>query len=257
MIETKEVSRNEKLQKVSDAVANAYTPEQIGVIQQNIAKGTNVSELAYFLNVCKSIELNPFNKEVWCYKDNRGNLLIFAGRDGFLARAQSNPLFNGIRSIEVRENDEFEMDLINNRITHNIVAKSDEERGAIKCGIAVVFRKDGEPTIEVADFDTYNKGFSAWKTHPAEMIKKVAETHALKKAFGISGVQSEYDYDVKGNVAQPINFDATPKLEDIENLYIEVQETLTTDEQQSIDRIIANREENHYNKVYSLLKSKA
>jgi hypothetical protein len=37
------------------------------------------------------------------------------------------------------------------------------------------------------------------------MIKKVAETHALKKAFGISGVQSMYDFEVHENVAKPIN----------------------------------------------------
>ena len=42
------------------------------------------------------------------------------------------------------------------------------------------------------------------ETHKAAMIKKCAETNALKKVFGISGVQSEYDYDIKNDVAVPL-----------------------------------------------------
>ena len=100
-------------EKVSDITG--YKPNEIAVIQQNVAKGTSATELAYFLNVCKTMTLNPFNKEVWCYKDKRGNLLIFAGRDGFLSKAQQNPLFNGIRSSEVRENDKWFVDIANNK----------------------------------------------------------------------------------------------------------------------------------------------
>jgi len=186
------------------AELTGYEKNQVAVIQQNVAKGTTASELAYFLNVCQTMELNPFNKEVWCYKDGKGNLLIFAGRDGFLSKAQKNPAFNGIRSSEIRENDEWELDIPNAQITHKITGKQ-AERGAIVGAYAMIFRKGGEPTIEWAEFDTYNKRYSAWKSHPAEMIKKVAEAHALKKAFGISGIQSEYDWDVKNGVAKPIH----------------------------------------------------
>ena len=188
--------------KVGDM--SGYSPNEVAVIQQNVAKGTTGTELAYFLNVCKTMKMNPFNKEVWCYKDNRGNLLIFAGRDGFLSKAQQNPLYNGLRSCEVRENDDWSIDVANGKIKHEIT-KSQKERGQIIGAYCIVFRKEGEPTIEFSDFETYNKGFSAWKTHPAEMIKKVAESHALKKAFGISGIQSEYDFNVNNGVVSPIN----------------------------------------------------
>ncbi|SED09440.1 phage recombination protein Bet [Tenacibaculum sp. MAR_2009_124] len=188
------------------SIANTfgYSPSEIAVIQKSVAKNTTKVELAYFINVCKTMELNPFNKEVWCYKDKKGNLLIFAGRDGFLSKAQKNPLFNGIRSAEVREKDEWAIDIPNGSIKHKIT-KPLKERGQIILGYSFVFRKGGEPTIEFADFETYNKGYNTWKTHPAEMIKKVAETHALKKAFGISGIQSEYEFNVKNNVATPNN----------------------------------------------------
>ncbi len=188
----------------SVALAFGFSKEEVAVIQHSVAKKTTKVELAYFLNVCKTMELNPFNKEVWCYKDNKGNLLIFAGRDGFLSKAQRNPLFNGIRSCEVREKDDWKIDIANGKIEHSIT-KSKKDRGEIIGAYCLVFRKNGEPTIEWSDFSTYNKGYNTWKSHPAEMIKKVSETHALKKAFGISGIQSEYEFNVDNGVATPIN----------------------------------------------------
>jgi phage recombination protein Bet len=186
-----------------------WSEGEIATIQHTVAKGTSKIELAYFLSLAKSVGLNPFNKEIWCYKDKVGNLLIFSGRDGFLKKAQQNPAFNGLRSSEVCENDDFALD-IPNAIVHHSIKMGD--RGKIVGGYSLVFRKDGEPTVEWADFATYNKGYNTWKTHPAEMIKKVAECHALKKAFGITGVQSEYDYDTKNNTYGAIG--TLPKLPD-------------------------------------------
>lgn len=186
-----------------------WSEGEIATIQHTVAKGTNKLELAYFLSLAKSVGLNPFNKEIWCYKDGKGNLLIFSGRDGFLKKAQQNEAYNGLRSSEVCENDEFALD-IPNAIVHHSIKIAD--RGKIVGGYSIVFRKDGEATVEWADFKTYDKGYNAWKTHPAEMIKKVAECHALKKAFGITGVQSEYDYDAKNNTYGAV--EKLPKLPD-------------------------------------------
>lgn len=185
------------------APTTTLTSEQVAIVSNTVAKGTSPLELAYFLNVCESVGLNPFLKEIWCYKDNKNNLLIFTGRDGFLKKAQENPYFNGIRSSEIRENDEFSIDIANNEIRHAIT-KWDDERGPIKGAYAIVFRKNGEPTITIADFKRYNKGYNTWKTHPEAMIKKVAETNALKLAFGISGLQSEHEFVVQNGVVTPI-----------------------------------------------------
>jgi len=195
----------DKISKVS-----GFSPEEVAIVKANIAKGVNDSELAYFLSVCKTVGLNPFIKQIWCYKDNKGNLLVFAGRDGFLAKAQINPAFAGIRSSEVCENDEFSMDIANNIIKHTFGLA---ERGKIIGGYALAFRQKGEPTIEWAEFKRYYRGIrkdgskiltSPWNNTPEEMIKKVAETHALKKAFGISGIQSAYDFDIVDNIAIPL-----------------------------------------------------
>lgn len=189
----------ERYQKVSEITG--YEPNQVAVVADQIAKGASAYELAYFLNVCKDMELSPFKKEIWAYKDNKGNLVIFAGRDGLLSKAQKNPMFNGIRSSEVRENDSITIDIPNGKIEHTFTPGID--RGEIIGAYCIVFRKGGEPSIEWVDFSAYNKGYSTWKSDPVAMIKKVAESHALKKAFGISGIQLESDYDISGDVAHP------------------------------------------------------
>jgi hypothetical protein len=193
------------MQKIGDMTG--FTSDEVAVIKNTVAKGTTDLELAYFLNVSKSVGLSPFNKEVWCYKDGKGNLLVFAGRDGFLKKGQQDARWNGIVSSEVCMNDIFEMDIPNGMITHKPNFK---DRGAIIGAYCYIKPKNCDTaTIEWAEFKTYDKGYSVWKADPAAMIKKVAETHCLKKAFGISGIQAEYDFDVKqvgGNaVVVPIN----------------------------------------------------
>jgi len=209
-----------------------WSPEEVAVIKATVAKNTTDSELAFFLSVAKSLGLNPFNKEVWCYKDHQNNLLVFTGRDGYLAQAQKSPFYNGLRSSEVCKNDVFTMDIFNNKITHEFGIA---ERGEIVGGYSVVFRKDGEPTIEYADFKVYYKGkkrsgdliySSPWNTTPAEMIKKVAEAHALKKAFGISGVQSVYDYDIDADKGTAIPIDHQIAAEPVDELTDRIVEKL-------------------------------
>ena len=192
-----------RMDKIAQSLGGTYTADQVKVIKHTVAKGTTDAELALFLYTAKEAGLSALQKEVWCYKDKQGNLLTFAGRDGFLARAQKNPAYNGLRSVEVCENDEITLNIPMGIVNHIINPK--KPRGKIIGAYCFVFRKDGEPTIEWVEFDVYNKGWNAWKSHPAEMIKKVAESHALKKACGISGIQSEFDFDVDElGVAKPI-----------------------------------------------------
>lgn len=190
-----------KLQKL----APIYSEEQILVMQKTVAKGTTPAELGLFLFTCMSVMLNPLNKEIYCYKDNQGNLIIFTGRDGMLRRAQENPDFKGMRSCEVCEGDEgWWMDIPAGKVYHKIT-KGQKERGDILGAYAIVFRHNGHTTIEWVDFKTYNRGFGTWKSNPVAMIRKVAESHALKKSFGMAGVQLEEDWEVKNNIAIPID----------------------------------------------------
>ena len=233
------MNRNEIVQINADKIATmtGYKSDEIALIKSTVAKGTTDTELAYFINVCKSVQLNPFNKEIWCYKDNKGNLLVFTGRDGFLSKAQSNPAFNGIRSCEVCENDEFSLDIANNKIKHTF---GKGERGKIIGAYAIAFRKDGEPTIEYVNIGDYDKKQFTWNTHKAAMIKKVAETNALKKGFGISGVQSEYDFEIKNNIALPLEKEKS-ELEVKTKELIDLIDTLNLDDQATYKEILRGK----------------
>jgi phage recombination protein Bet len=203
-----QVSRNEE--KIA-VVFPGFSPEQVAVIKKTVAKGATDTELALFIYTATSAGLNPLLKEIWCYKDSKGNLLIFAGRDGFLKKAQQNPKFAGMRSTSVREKDICEINIPQGTVNHIITNDHNKNRGEITGAYAFVYRKDEEPTLVWVDYDTFNKGYNAWKTHPDDMICKVAEIRALKKAFGMAELNSEFDFSVtKDGRVSPIDHQLLP-----------------------------------------------
>lgn len=179
-----------------------YKSEEVAIIKNTIAKNTTDTELAYFLSVCRSVNLNPFLKEIWCYKDAKGNLIVFAGRDGFLTIAQKDSRWNGMLSAYVCENDTFKLNIPQGTVEHEF---GQGERGKITGAYAIIKPKGCDmPTVSWAAIKDYDKGYNTWNSNKGAMIVKVAETMSLKKAFGISGLQSEYDFEVKNNVVIPV-----------------------------------------------------
>jgi phage recombination protein Bet len=197
--------------KMAQKLGTNFTAEQIAVLKANVAKGLTDTEFAYFLTLSQSVDLNPFLKQIWAYKDGRGSMLVFAGRDGFLANAQRHPDFGGIRSSEVYSADTFEADIPAGEIIHKVTALDRSKRGQLIGAYAIVYRNGKKDTIALVDFTTYNREIGAWKTHPAAMIAKVAETHALKKAYGLE-LQVEYDWDERNGIVLPRDT-AKPKTE--------------------------------------------
>lgn len=190
------------------AEMSGYQKEMISVMHRTVAKGTTPVELLYFLQYCKTSGLNPLNKEIWCYKDTQGNLIMFTGRDGFLKKNKENPLYRGMRSSEVCENDDFEIDMIEGKISHKFKAK---ERGKVLGAYAIVSIEGNKDTVKWLDIDEFDLGQAKWKTSKKMMIKKCAESHALKEACGMTGIQSEESWNIKNGVATSV----VEKTEDI------------------------------------------
>lgn len=206
-----QVTRNDE--KISVAFPG-YSAEQVSVIKKTVAKGTTDTELALFIYTATSAGLNPLLKEIWCYK-MRDRLLIFAGRDGFLKKAQQNPKYAGMRSSSVREKDIFEINIPAGTVNHIITNESNKKRGPITGAYAFVYRRDEEPTLVWSDFETYTKDGAnfdnAWKTHPDDMIIKCAEIRALKKAFGMAELENPYDWQTtKDGRVSPIDHQLLP-----------------------------------------------
>jgi phage recombination protein Bet len=146
-----------------------YDDKQIvKTMQETVARGTTPAEFALFVQYCKATGLNPFKKEIWCIKANQG-LQIMTGINGFWTIANSSKDFDGA-----------EVGLIN---AQGEWVKTVPDNSFIGAWCRV-YRKDRRIPMEgEALLADYAKGFGLWKTAPRIMIKKVAESIALRKAF--------------------------------------------------------------------------
>lgn len=160
----------------------AYSEEQVQTIANTVAKGANRYELAMFLHIANKYGLDPFLKEIF-WSDKMKT--IMTSRDGYLKIALHDPMFDGIRSMAVYENDEFSIDMRENEVNHKFTA----DRGKLVGAYAIVFHKERRPVIVYTPLDEYYKTESSvWRQYTSSMICKCAEAMALKRQFGISGL---------------------------------------------------------------------
>ena len=208
---TQQVATVDQIQKIQNAVGlNEFSVEQLATLKNTIAKSLSLQDFSVFLTLSKSHDLNPFHKEIWAYKDSKGNLVTFAGRDGFLKRAKRDPNYRGLQSMAVYENDNFisrpHEENPEKMITHEIKSLTKSSRGKLLGAWCIVKMNGIRPFLAIAMLEDYTRNSPTWKSHPEAMIIKVAETNALKKATGITGLASEYDYDIgPGHVAIPFD----------------------------------------------------
>lgn len=205
------------------ALSTGFSKDLISIAHKTVAKGTTLTEFAYFLQYCKSVGLNPINKEVWCYKNGSGDLVMFAGHDGFMKKAHESNAYLGMRSSDVCEFDEFEIDMIEGKVNHKIT----NNRGPIVGAYAIVKVKGREDTIKYIDFKEFDLQQALWKKKPKKMICKVAETHALKEAFGVVGLYIEDEFKIKdGLIVEDIAHEIVDKSEERMLLLIDAVDTL-------------------------------
>jgi len=148
-------------------------------------------DMIYCMQVAESFNLNPILKQIYFIprrsKINgqwHEKIEPMAGRDSFLTLAHRSGKFGGISTIlEVRSTP---------KIINNVWI---EETDLV--AICTVFRTDSEKpfVVEVA-YEEYvqrgQKGITKfWKEKPKTMLKKVAESQALRKAFDITGLYSK------------------------------------------------------------------
>lgn len=172
-------------------IQSTYTRAQINTIRDTVAKGISDTELQMFLHIAKTYGLDPFLKEIYYSGQMK---TIITSRDGYLKIAQRDPGFDGIQSMAVCENDDFEFDVGNVKINH-VFGKG--RRGKVIGAWAVCYHKKRRPVVAYADYEEYNKKNSIWNTYKSAMICKVAEVFALKRQFGISGLVTEEEIEAR------------------------------------------------------------
>ena len=149
------------------------------------------SDMQYCIAVAKSFNLNPILKQIFFVERKakingewHSKIEPLAGRDSFLTLAHRSGKFAGIKS------DCF---LKNKPVFINGEWQNKKELGAI----AQVYKKGHETPFEAeVRYDEYVQRASDgrinkfWAEKPETMLKKVAESQALRKAFDISGLYS-------------------------------------------------------------------
>ena len=172
-------------------------------------------DMSYCMGVAKSLGLNPINKEIW-FIERKANvngqwvskIEPMVGRDSFLKIAHRSGLFGGIEATaELKE-----VPFLNN-------GKWESKKDLV--ATAKVYKKGFDnPFIAEVNYNEYVQRTKAgtptkfWDEKPHTMLKKVAESQALKKAFNITGVydeneirDEEVEYEIKVNEQSKPNID--------------------------------------------------
>lgn len=171
-----------------------FTPEQIEIIKNTVARGATDDELKIFLLTCVRTGLDPFTKQVhfikrrsWNKDQNRYEeiMTIVTGIDGYRSIAERTKQLAGIDDVVYEENQ-----LVN----------------PIKASVTV-WRYIGGQRVSFtasARWSEYcpknNKGEIVgpmWKKMPYFMLGKCAEALALRKAFpnDLSGIYTKEEMD--------------------------------------------------------------
>lgn len=178
---------------MSNAVVRIdFDKEQMAVIEsQFFPHGATKAEQAYCFSVARELCLNPITKEIFFINRRQkiGDKWVnkvepMVGRDGFLAIAHRSSQLAGIESTTaIREVPQLENSQW--KLKPQLVAE---------CS---VWRKDSSKpfTVQVAYNEYCQKTADGtptrfWAEKPETMLKKVAESQALRKAFNIHGVYS-------------------------------------------------------------------
>ncbi len=196
-------TKNAKITNTQNqAVSTSFTQEKIELIKKHFfPNNATIVEMEYCLNIANKYNLDPFLRQIF-FVPRRAQVKIndkkewvdkiepLVGRDGFLAIAHKTGKFGGIRSYsEIKQ-----FPRLNNgkwEYIQDLVA------------VCEVYRTDSDKpfVVEVAYNEYVQKretgeATSFWTTKPDTMLKKVAESQALRKAFNLSGLYSAEEMGV-------------------------------------------------------------
>lgn len=158
---------------MTTAIAKSdWTREQIDTIKQTVAKGANDAQLALFLQVCRSRNLDPFTKQV--YYTPQG---IIVSIDGFRAIAERTGCYAPGPT-------RFEYDDQKNLVAAFVTVKK-------------LVAGTWHEVEESAFYEEYRGNSPIWKKMPRVMLSKSAESRALRRAFSseLSGLYSPEEMD--------------------------------------------------------------
>jgi len=162
-----------KVMAVSDTDLVEYDAHQREILLETVAKGCSPEQFMLMLELARKYRLDPFAKQIWATPAG-----IFVGRDGFLTLAHRSGDFDGMETT-------FE-----------------ERNGKLFSATCTVYHKRmSHPFRVTVRLDEFirptppGKKPGAWERMPYVMLQKCAESHALRRAFCITGLYDAAEFD--------------------------------------------------------------
>lgn len=173
--------------------------EKVIIRKQFFPATASDEDMKYCMNVAESLNLNPILKQIWFvprggYQKNPSGgsdiwvdrIVPECGRDSFLTLAHRSCKFDGIESyVDIKQ------------VPFVVDGKWDIKDELIAIAKVWVKGSDKPFVVEVnySEYAQYKKDkktvTSMWENKPHTMLKKVAESQCLRKAFDITGLYSE------------------------------------------------------------------
>lgn len=205
----------------TDVVVGGYTQNELDTLKSTIAKGTTNEQFALFVQTCVRSGLNPFLNQIFCitYNGKDGPVMsIQIAVEGIVALAKRHPQYKGFIASEVKENDEFEIDVVTGEPKHRITSM---QRGKTVGAYCVAYR-EGAPNMAVVvtidQVDHFLKSSiqnqqKMWRDYLDDMIVKHAIKRAFKRQFGIEVAEDEYAAQSGSEPTSYVRKDVTPEAE--------------------------------------------
>lgn len=176
-----------------------------------VSGGGNVTdqEVLMFIELCKAQGLNPFVRDAYLIKySNSGSRYdkpaqIVIGKDFFIKKANEHPAFEGMKA---------------GIVTLDKEGNTHEREGSLKApneeiigGWCEVYRNDRKVPIKaVVSYEEYAQRTkdgqinSMWSGKPGTMIRKVAQSQALREAFPneLRGLYQQEELGIDGRMPE-------------------------------------------------------
>lgn len=152
------------------------------------AKHRNLTdlEIRQLYHLAMSYGLDPNRREIWAVKYGTAPATIFVGRDGLLAIGHKTGQLDGLETMALVQDE-------TGAIHETMITYPGAKLIGASC---TIWRKDMSHPIKVAvPIGEYNTKKGNWATMPETMIKKVAEAHALRRAFSVHGLYIPEEMD--------------------------------------------------------------
>lgn len=179
-----------QLQTAQDNQGFALSQDDLQTLEQAgiIPNGTPVAQVKMFAKVCSEFGLSPFKKQIYLlgYKKKGSNAkkyTIITGIDGFRDLSKREGNYAGISDAQYNRKGDGTFLTLFDCLDQKIQVPT-------TCTITVykIVKGARVPFTSTVAFKEFTQNQQKWLSMPFHMIAKVAEAHALRKAFDLSGV---------------------------------------------------------------------